>query len=319
MLGLDRRSLERLRQRTAPRSAGASVYFAAALILGPTTLFLAVASLELQELGFTVAAVVSGAIALWSFQHALRHDPCSGASLCVILGLLGSLAGWVGISLGSSWVSWMLSIGSLVTTTMSVGYLVWRHLGREEAPDLLDGESVYESGGVAVHWRVREHTVQAGRLAWVEVRLQNAWRSRVRTEITLRKLGRRSPLVLPVRVLGTLESGEVGTLEIPVASRSAGSGQAHVAIEVRARPQHRWRGRLRLRPKPPFPVGPVWVLDVMAIVAQELATYGSASLELNVEAAPGPDPAEPEPVEGPRWTRQWIAEVATPATPWTST
>lgn len=296
------------RRHVAPRNPGASLYFAAFLLLGPTALALGLANTQLQDPRFTVAAISSGSIALWSFQHAMRHDPCGGASLCVILGVLGALAGWAGIALGSSWLSWALLLGSLTVMLGSLVYLLWRHLGREQAPDLLaDRESVYESGGVAVHWRAREHAVGAGRVAWIVVELQNGWRSRARVEIRLRRIGRGSALALPLRVVGTLESGEVGKLEIPVASRpAAAAGRVDVGIGIRARPHQRWRGRLRLRPKQPFPVGPAWPLNVLAIVAANVATYASASLELFVDAMPGPYPAEPEAADDPRWTRRWI-------------
>jgi hypothetical protein len=176
--------------------------------------------------------------------------------------------------------------------------VLWRQYGAERAVDYLDYADVLEIDGVAARLG-RPSNVAANEIAWLDVELQNAWDcpTEIRMDFSVSGKGR---VVLESANRHELQSGAAGMLGIPVAFRDP--GRVIISVVLRARPQDWFPRCLRLRPKPVFPVGPVWIMTILAAVTGYERTYGRAGIEVLVgPASRGSLPPNPG--------AQWVARV----------
>ncbi len=196
----------------------------------------------------------------------------------------------------------LLSFAVVSSLAGSCGaYVAWRTLGSERAPDLLVGDEVQEIDGIAL--RVpRSVSAAPGGTTWVGFEVQNAWTVAIEFNVWLRPRNK-GISEMPRHVVQPLGPLEVGTLWIPMTTDAAARGRLRVAYSVAGRGRS-WRGRRgRLRPKAPFPVGPLWLLTVMALAADDWLEYRNAGFELALG-----DSERTDAVRGAttRWESTWV-------------
>lgn len=283
------------------RSGGLMLYYVLIMLLTSVGALFCLAGQDVEmPRWWLVVGVALVAAALGLLLYCARRDAWNTTRLVLIFSLL-----FVGLCGMLAWgveapAAFPIGLVGLVVGGLCAAYLAWRAYGAELAPDVLVGEGVMEIDGIAIRLP-RRVDVRPGRIAWVQLDLQNAWTVPIEFRLRLRSWGKRA-LRMPKRVVQQLGPLEAGSIRFPIKTHARAKGRLRVSVAVQGRGRAWLARRGRLRPKPPLPVGPMWLLTVMGAGAGEALLYRSASFEIvfrkDVEATLESDAAA-------GWTSTW--------------